>query len=54
MQYGVAVIPTSRPNVVRNTYFTDTTLARVALPPAGFERVAVDRYFAAYVRCPRA
>jgi hypothetical protein len=52
MQYGVAVIPTSRLNVVRNTYFTAPTLSRVALPPAGFERAVVDPYFAAYVRCP--
>jgi hypothetical protein len=51
-RYGVAIIPTSRTNVVRNTYFTDTTAASVAVPSPGFELVAVDRYFAAYVRCP--
>ncbi len=50
MRYGVAIIPTSRTNLVRNG-FTDTTDAIVAVPPAGFERVAVDRYFAAYARC---
>lgn len=52
MQYGIAIVPTSRVNVVRNTYFTDTTAASVGIPPPGFERVAVDRYFAAYARCP--
>jgi hypothetical protein len=51
MQYGVAIVPTSRQNLVRNG-FTDTTKAIVALPPAGFHRIAVDRYFAAYLRCP--
>jgi hypothetical protein len=54
MSYGVAIVPTSRTNVVRNTYFTESTQAGVAVPPPGFERVAVDRYFAAYVRCPGA
>jgi hypothetical protein len=51
MQYGVAIVPTSRINVVRNTYFNETTKSAVAVPPPGFDRVAVDRYFAAYVRC---
>jgi hypothetical protein len=54
MRYGVAVIPTARSNVVRNTYFSTTTLSRVAVPPPGFQRAAVERYFAAYVRCPPA
>ena len=51
MRYGVAIIPTSRQNVVRNA-FTDTTKSIVVVPPAGFDRVAVGRYYAAYVRCP--
>jgi hypothetical protein len=54
MRYGVAIVPTARVNVVRNTFFTETTKAAVAVPPPGFERVAVERYFAAYVRCPGA
>jgi hypothetical protein len=52
MSYGVAIIPTSRINVVRNTYFTEGTDSIVAVPPPGFQRVAVDRYFTAYARCP--
>jgi hypothetical protein len=51
MQYGVALIPTSRQNVVRNA-FTDTTESLVVLPPAGFRRIAVGRFYAAYARCP--
>jgi hypothetical protein len=51
MQYGVAIIPTSRINVVRNGII-DSTKAKAALPPPGFERAAVDRYYTAYVRCP--
>jgi hypothetical protein len=53
MRYGVAIIPTSRQGVVRNG-FTDTTKAVAVLPPPGFHRIAVDRYFAAYKRCPSA
>jgi hypothetical protein len=53
MRYGVAIIPTSRQNVVRNA-FTDTTESIVVVPPAGFKRVAVGRYYAAYARCPPA
>jgi hypothetical protein len=53
MRYGVAIIPTSRQNVVRNA-FTDTTKSIVVVPPAGFKRVAVGRYYAAYARCPPA
>jgi hypothetical protein len=52
MSYGVAIVPTARINVVRNTYFNETTRSAVAVPPPGFTRVAVERYFAAYVRCP--
>jgi len=37
---------------VRNTYFTEGTDSIVAVPPPGFQRVAVDRYFTAYARCP--
>ena len=51
MRYGVAIVPTARQNVVRNA-FTDTRGDRCRAPPAGFQRVAVGRYYAAYVRCP--
>jgi hypothetical protein len=54
MRHGVAIVPTARTNVVRNTYFTKSTLSAVAVPPAGFTRIAVNRYFAAYARCPSA
>jgi hypothetical protein len=50
-RYGVALIPTSRINVVRNGII-DSTKAIAAVPPPGFQRAAVDRYFTAYVRCP--
>jgi hypothetical protein len=53
MRYGVAIIPISRQNVVRNA-FTDTDKATVVLPPAGFHRIAVGRFYAAYARCPPA
>jgi hypothetical protein len=53
MRYGVAIIPTSRINVVRNGII-DSTKAIAAVPPPGFERAVVDRYFTAYVRCPGA
>jgi hypothetical protein len=53
MRYGVALVPTSRQNVVRNV-FTETAKSRIAVPPAGFERAVVGRYYAAYVRCPGA
>jgi hypothetical protein len=53
MRYGVAVVTTSRQNLVRNG-FTDTTKAIAAVPPPGFRLLEVDRYFAAYVRCPGA
>ena len=51
MRYGVALVPTSRQNVVRNV-FTETAESWVALPPPGFERAVVGRYYTAYVRCP--
>jgi hypothetical protein len=50
-RYGVAVFPVGRRNVLRTGFAvrTDTT---TQVPAAGFERVAVERYFAAYQRCP--
>ena len=50
-RYGVAVFPIGRRNVLRTGFAvrTDTT---TQVPGRGFRRVAVDRYFAAYVRCP--
>jgi hypothetical protein len=50
-RYGVAIFPVGRRNVLRTGFAvnTDTT---TQVPAAGFTRVATDRYFAAYVRCP--
>jgi hypothetical protein len=50
-RYGVAVFPIGRRNVLRTGFAvrTDTT---TQVPGRGFRRIAVARYFAAYVRCP--
>jgi hypothetical protein len=50
-RYGVAVFPIGRRNILRTGFAvrTDTT---TQVPARGFRRIAVDRYFAAYVRCP--
>jgi hypothetical protein len=50
-RYGVALFPTGRTNVLR-TGFAVNTDALAQVPAPGFRRVATDRYFAAYVRCP--
>jgi hypothetical protein len=50
-QYGVAVFPVGRRNVLR-TGFAVQTETTTQVPARGFRRVAVDRYFSAYVRCP--
>jgi hypothetical protein len=51
--YGVALFPTGRTNLLR-TGFAVSTDALTQVPPAGFHRIAVDRFFAAYLRCPPA
>jgi hypothetical protein len=50
-RYGIAVFPIGRRNILRTGFAvrTDTT---TQVPGRGFRRIAVDRYFAAYVRCP--
>jgi hypothetical protein len=50
-RYGLAVFPIGRRNILRTGFAvrTDTT---TQVPGRGFRRIAVDRYFAAYVRCP--
>jgi hypothetical protein len=50
-RFGVAVFPIGRRNILRTGFAvrTDTT---TQVPGRGFRRIAVDRYFAAYVRCP--
>jgi hypothetical protein len=50
-RYGVAVFPTGRRNILRTGFAvrTDTT---TQVPGRGFRRIAVGRYFTAYLRCP--
>jgi hypothetical protein len=49
-RYGVAIFPVGRRNILRTGFAVNTeTLTQV--PPAGFHRIATDRYFAAYLRC---
>jgi hypothetical protein len=48
---GVALVVTGRPAMTL-WVFTDSTVEPAwNLPPAGFQRVATSRYFAAYARC---
>jgi hypothetical protein len=50
-RYGVAVFSVGRRNVLRTGFAVQTeTLTQV--PARNFRRVAVERYFAAYLRCP--
>jgi hypothetical protein len=50
-RYGLALFPVGRRNVLRTGFAVNTeTLTQV--PAAGFRRIATDRYFAAYLRCP--
>jgi hypothetical protein len=48
--HGVAIFPVGRTNVLRTGFAPQTDTAS-QVPGPGFERIAVDRYFAAYVRC---
>ena len=50
-RYGVAIFPVGRTNILR-TGFAVNTDAITQVPAGGFQRVATDKYFAAYVRCP--
>jgi hypothetical protein len=50
-QFGVALFPVGRTNVLR-TGFAVSTDALTQVPDPRFKRIAVDRYFAAYLRCP--
>lgn len=50
-RYGVAVFPIGRRNILRTGIAVNTeTITQV--PSPGFRRIAVERYFAAYLRCP--
>jgi hypothetical protein len=50
-RYGVAVFPIGRRNILR-TGFAVSTDTITQVPAPGFLRIAVERYFAAYERCP--
>ena len=50
-RYGVAIFPVGRTNILR-TGFAVNTDAITQVPAAGFSRIATEKYFAAYVRCP--
>jgi hypothetical protein len=52
-QYGVAVYPVGRRNVLR-TGIAVSTDPLTQVPVRGFKRIAVERYFSAYLRCPPA
>jgi hypothetical protein len=50
-RYGLALFPVGRRNILRTGFAVNTeTLTQV--PSPGFRRIATDRYFAAYLRCP--
>jgi hypothetical protein len=50
-RYGLAIFPVGRTNILR-TGFAVNTDAITQVPAAGFQRIATDKYFAAYLRCP--
>jgi hypothetical protein len=50
-RYGVAIFPVGRTNILR-TGFAVNTDAITQVPGTGFQRIATDKYFAAYQRCP--
>jgi hypothetical protein len=52
-RYGVAIFPVGRTNILR-TGFAVNTDAITQVPASGFHRIATEKYFAAYLRCPRA
>jgi hypothetical protein len=52
-RYGVAVFPVGRRNVLR-TGIAVSTDPLTQVPVRGFKRIAVERYFSAYLRCPPA
>lgn len=50
-RYGIAIFPVGRTNILR-TGFAVNSDAIAQVPSPGFTRIATDKYFAAYVRCP--
>lgn len=51
IQRGVAIVVTGRDALARQVFVDSTVDPIVNLPPAGFHRIAVSRYYAAYARC---
>jgi hypothetical protein len=51
-RYGVAIFPVGRTNLMR-TGFAVNSDPLTQVPGAGFRRIAYNRYFAAYLRCPK-
>jgi len=50
-RHGIAIFPVGRTNILR-TGFAVNTDAITQVPGPGFQRIATDKYFAAYLRCP--
>jgi hypothetical protein len=48
---GVAIYVTSRFAIFKHAFTDPSDSALVEVPPAGWDRVAVTRYYAAYARC---
>jgi hypothetical protein len=48
---GVAVYVTSRFAIFKHALTSPTDPAQVQVPPPGYERVKVTRYYSAYVAC---
>jgi hypothetical protein len=48
---GVAIVVTSRFAIFKHAWTDTSDEALIQVPPAGFQRVATSRFYAAYVRC---
>ncbi|MGH2941429.1 MAG: hypothetical protein ACRDLN_01445 [Solirubrobacteraceae bacterium] len=51
LRRGVALLVHDRPAIFKQALVTDADKTVDNLPPAGFDRAATSRYYAAYVRC---
>jgi hypothetical protein len=48
---GVAIVVTSRFAIFKHAWTDASDPATIQLPPAGFQRIATSRFYAAYARC---
>jgi hypothetical protein len=48
---GVAIVVTSRFAIFKHAWTDSSDPATIQLPPAGFQRIATSRFYAAYARC---